>query len=91
MIAIASAFPLRGNSPVRLAGLLREAIDELRSLHLSAGSHLTELLISISGCGRMLFEPSDTELAVDLGIGSFGSWRCSARSTPTRANAPFGM
>jgi hypothetical protein len=64
--AIASAFPLRGKSQSDWQACC-SAIDELRSLHVSAGSHLTELLVS--GCGRMLFEPSDTELAVDLGIG----------------------
>jgi hypothetical protein len=66
VIAIASAFPLRGKSQSDWQACC-DAIDELRSLHVSAGSHLTELLVS--GCGRMLFEPSDTELAVDLGIG----------------------
>jgi hypothetical protein len=66
VIAIASAFPLRGKSQSNWQACC-DAIDELRSLHVSAGSQLTDLLVS--GCGRMLFEPSDTELAVDLGIG----------------------
>ena len=66
VIAISSAFPLRGKSQSDWQACC-DAIDELRSLHVSAGSHLTELLVS--RCGRMLFEPSDTELAVDLGIG----------------------
>jgi hypothetical protein len=66
VIAIASAFPIRGKSQFDWQACC-DAIDELRSLHVSAGSHLTELLVS--GCGKMLFEPSDTELAVDLGIG----------------------
>jgi hypothetical protein len=66
VIAIASAFPIRGKSQSDWQACC-DAIDELRSLHVSAGSQLTELLVS--GCGRMLFEPSDTELAVDLGIG----------------------
>lgn len=66
VIAISSAFPVRGKKESDWEAC-REAIDELRSLHVSAGSQLSELLVS--GCGRMLFEPSDTELAVDLGIG----------------------
>ena len=65
--AIASAFPLRGHTQADWRACC-DAIDELRSLHVSAGSHLTELLVD--GCGKMLFEPSDTELAVDLGIGT---------------------
>jgi hypothetical protein len=66
VMAIGSAFALRGKSQSDWQACC-EAIDELRSLHVSAGSHLTGLLVS--RCGRMLFEPSDTELAVDLGIG----------------------
>jgi hypothetical protein len=65
-MTIASAFPLRGKRQADWQGCC-DAIDELRSLHVSAGSHLTGLLVS--RCGRMLFEPSDTELAIDLGIG----------------------
>jgi hypothetical protein len=64
--AIASAFPLRGRTQADWQACCN-AIDELRSLHVSAGSHLTDLLVA--RCGRMLFEPSDTELAVDLGMG----------------------
>ncbi|MGH7193154.1 MAG: hypothetical protein ACREJM_06410, partial [Candidatus Saccharimonadales bacterium] len=64
--AIASAFPVRGKTEADWQACC-DAIDELRSLHVSAGSQLTDLLVS--RCGRMLFEPSDTELAVDLGIG----------------------
>jgi hypothetical protein len=44
------------------------AISELRSLHLAAGSRLSELLAE--RCGVMLFEPSDAELPVALGIGT---------------------
>jgi hypothetical protein len=66
VMAIASAFPLRGKGQADWQACC-DAIDELRSLHVSAGSHLTGLLVS--RCGRMLFEPSDTELAIDLGIG----------------------
>jgi hypothetical protein len=66
VIAIATAFPLRGKRQSDWQACC-DAIDELRSLHVAAGSQLTELLVS--GCGRMLFESSDTELAVDLGIG----------------------
>jgi hypothetical protein len=66
VMAIASAFPLRGKKQSDWQACC-DAIDELRSLHVSAGSHLTGLLVS--RCGRMLFEPSDNELAVDLGIG----------------------
>jgi hypothetical protein len=66
VMAIGSAFPLRAKNQSDWQACC-DAIDELRSLHVSAGSYLTELLVS--RCGGMLFEPSDTELAVDLGIG----------------------
>lgn len=64
--AIASAFPVRGKTEADWQACC-DAIDELRSLHVAAGSQLTNLLLS--RCGRMLFEPTDTELVVDLGIG----------------------
>ena len=51
VIAIASAFPIRGKSQSDWQACC-DAINELRSLHVSAGSQLTELLVS--GCGRML-------------------------------------
>lgn len=63
---IASAFPVKGRSE----GDWREcwdAISELRALHIRAGTRLTEILAR--SCGGMLFEPSDTELAVDLDLG----------------------
>jgi hypothetical protein len=67
VMAIASAFPVRGKNEADWQACC-DAIGELRSLHVSAGSQLTDLLVA--RCGRMLFEPSDTELAVDLGIGT---------------------
>ena len=87
VIAIAAAFPIRGKSQSDWQACC-DAIDELRSLHVSAGSQLTELLVS--GCGRMLFEPSDMELGVDLGIGIVWIVECPG-STPRRAIAPSGM
>jgi hypothetical protein len=67
VIAIGEAFPISGKTDKDWRSCC-DAIDELRSLHLSAGSRLSELLAE--RCGAMLFEPSDTEIAVDLGIGT---------------------
>ena len=64
---IAEAFPLSGRSKADWQACC-EAIAELRALHIRAGGQLTHLLAE--RCGRILFEPSDTELAVDLGIGT---------------------
>lgn len=65
--AIAKAFPTTGarQADWQACG---EAIRELRALHIWAGSHLTDILAA--RCGKMLFEPSDTELAIDLGVGT---------------------
>jgi hypothetical protein len=65
--AIGEAFPVAGKTDKDWRSCCH-AISELRSLHLSAGSKLSELLAE--RCGAMLFEPSDTEIAVDLGIGT---------------------
>ncbi|GGK52600.1 hypothetical protein GCM10011322_44360 [Salinarimonas ramus] len=65
--AIQEAFPLRGRG-AREWDDCWKAIGDLRSLHVLAGNSLTERLAA--RCGRMLFEPSDTEMAVDLGIGT---------------------
>ncbi|GLI94666.1 DrmE family protein [Methylocystis echinoides] len=64
--AIAEAFPVRGRTKADWQACC-DAIAQLRALHIRAGSQLTNLLAE--RCGRVLFEPSDTELAVDLGIG----------------------
>jgi hypothetical protein len=64
--AIAKAFPLAGVKQADWKACA-DAIDELRALHIWAGFHLTDALTA--KCGKMLFEPSDTELAVDLGVG----------------------
>ncbi len=66
VMAIADAFPVGGKNE-RDWKFCCTAIRELRGLHLSAGTVLSELLAV--RCGRILFEPSDTEIAVDLGMG----------------------
>lgn len=65
--AIAEAFPNRRVTTADWQACF-DAIRETRALHLSAGAHLTGLLAA--RCGKMLLEPSDTELAVDLGVGT---------------------
>jgi hypothetical protein len=64
---IAEAFPLSGRSKADWQ-VCCDAIAELRALHIRAGGQLTHLLAE--RCGRILFEPSDTEFAVDLGVGT---------------------
>lgn len=66
VMAIAEAFPLAGATDADWKAC-RDAISELRGLHLSAGMQLTNLLAT--SCGSMLFEPAETELAVDLDLG----------------------
>jgi hypothetical protein len=67
VMAIGEVFPVPGKTEKDWRSCC-DTISELRSLHLSAGSRLSELLAE--RCGAMLFEPSDTEIAVDLGIGT---------------------
>lgn len=64
---IARAFPDQAIKPAAWKACM-DAIAELRALHQTAGSRLTDLLSR--RCGKMLLEPSDTELAIDLGIGT---------------------
>lgn len=65
--AIAKAF---GNPATKAADweACSNAIREIRALHQIAGARLTETLAD--RCGKMLLEPSDAELAVDLGVGT---------------------
>ncbi|WP_237478296.1 hypothetical protein [Lichenibacterium dinghuense] len=65
--AIARAFPDQTIRPAAWKACT-DAIAELRALHQTAGAKLTDLLSR--RCGKMLLEPSDTELAIDLGIGT---------------------
>lgn len=67
LYAIARAF---GTSAVKPADwqACSDAIREVRALHQTAGARLTETLAA--RCGKMLLEPSDTELAIDLGVGT---------------------
>jgi hypothetical protein len=67
VIAIGETSPISGKTDKHWQSCC-DAIGELRSLHLSAGSRLSELLAE--KCGAMLFEPSDTEITADLGIGT---------------------
>jgi hypothetical protein len=66
VMAIAEAFPLPGMTEADWKTCC-DAISELRGLHLSAGMRLTDLLVT--RCGSMLFEPAETELAIDLDLG----------------------
>jgi hypothetical protein len=66
VLAIAEAFPLPGKGPSDWKACT-EAISELRGLHLSAGMRLTDNLVA--RCGRMLFEPADSEIAVHFELG----------------------
>jgi hypothetical protein len=63
---IARAFPVAGATEAHWKACW-DAISELRGLHQSCGMILTNLLAD--RCRGLLLEPSDTELAVDLGIG----------------------
>lgn len=63
---IARAFPVEGGTDVQWKACW-DAISELRGLHQSCGMILTDLLAE--RCGKVLLEPSETELSVDLGIG----------------------
>ena len=64
--AIARAYPI---APIgdREWSECWNAIRELRALHISAGNRLTELVAR--HCGAAVYEASDVELSVDLGIG----------------------
>ena len=66
VLAIADAFPIPGKHPGDWKACT-EAIAELRGLHLSAGMRLTDNLVA--RCGRMLFEPADSEIAVHFELG----------------------
>jgi hypothetical protein len=66
ILAIAEAFPIPGKVE-RDWRACCETAQKLRGLHGRAGFRLTELLVN--RCGRMLLEPSETELAIDLGLG----------------------
>ncbi len=66
VMAIAEAFPLPGKGPSDWKACI-DAIAELRGLHLSAGMRLTDRLVA--QCGRMLFEPADSEIAVRFELG----------------------
>jgi hypothetical protein len=86
VIAIGEAFPVPGKTEKDWRSCC-DAISELRSLHLSAGSRLSELLAE--RCGAMLFEPSDAEIAVDLGIGTV--WVVEVGEVdPTPVAVPLG-
>jgi hypothetical protein len=67
VLAIAKAFPLAGKSPADWQACC-SAISELRGLHLSAGMRLTDHLVS--RCGKMLFEATETETAVEFELGA---------------------
>jgi hypothetical protein len=67
VMAIGEAFPVAGKTESHWRSCC-DAIGELRGLHLSAGSRLSDILAQ--RCGGLLFEPSETETAVDLGIGT---------------------
>jgi hypothetical protein len=66
ILAIAEAFPIRGKTGKDWRACC-EAAQKLRALHGRAGFRLTEILVK--RCGRMLLEPSETELAIDLSLG----------------------
>ena len=66
LLGIAKAFPVAGATDAQWKACW-DAISELRGLHQSCGMILTNLLAE--RCGKVLLEPSDTELSVDLGIG----------------------
>jgi hypothetical protein len=66
LAGIANAFPVEGATDAHWKACW-DAISELRGLHQSCGMILTDLLAE--RCGKVLLEPSDTELSVDLGIG----------------------
>jgi hypothetical protein len=66
ILAIAEAFPIRGKNEKDWRACC-EAAQKLRGLHGRAGFRLTGILVN--RCGGMLLEPSDTELAIDLGLG----------------------
>lgn len=66
LAGIAKAFPVEGIKEAQWKACW-DAISELRGLHQSCGMILTDLLAE--RCGKVLLEPSDTELSVDLGIG----------------------
>lgn len=66
LFGIAKAFPADGASDAQWNACW-DAICQLRGLHQSCGMILTELLAE--RCGKLLLEPSDTELSVDLDIG----------------------
>jgi hypothetical protein len=66
VLAIAEAFPLPRKTRADWKDCC-DAISELRGLHLSAGMRLTDLLAA--RCGRLLFEPAESEIAVDLELG----------------------
>jgi len=67
VMAIGDAFPLAGKTDDAW-NKCRDAIRELRGLHLSAGARLSEMLSE--RCGSLLFEPTEAEIAVDLGLGT---------------------
>jgi hypothetical protein len=66
VFAIAEAFPLPNKTSKEWKSCC-DAIGELRGLHLSAGMRLTDLLAA--RCGRLLFEPAESETAIDLELG----------------------
>jgi hypothetical protein len=67
VIAISAAFPLLGKTDADWTAC-GQAISELRSLHLSAGAKLTDELVA--RCGRLLFEPAESETAVEFELGT---------------------
>lgn len=66
IFVIAELFPIRGKAQKDWQACV-DAIQELRALHVSAGSQLSEILVQ--QCGRVLLEASESELVVDLGLG----------------------
>lgn len=67
VLAISHEFPLEGKSAADWKGCC-DAISEIRGLHLSAGARLADHLVA--RCGRMLFEPTETETAVEFQLGT---------------------
>ena len=67
VLAISAAFPMHGKTEADWKAC-SHAIGELRSLHLSAGANLTDQLVA--RCGRLLFEPAESETAVEFEEGT---------------------
>ncbi|NUU41845.1 hypothetical protein [Tardiphaga robiniae] len=87
VFAIAKAFPLAGKTSADWQACCA-AISELRGLHLSAGMKLTDHLVS--RCGKMLFEPTETETAVEFELGAVWILEVAEVEAATR-ECPVGI